>query len=284
MESFDNKVALVTGGGGDIGRELCLGLARAGGQIVAADLSGERAAATAALCREIDACPAAIGCQVDVTSRESLQSMLDDVHVKLGAVQLLCANAGVSPPLGTVTERPDSDWEFAFSVNVMGVIRTVDACVADLRAKAPDAHVMITASMGGILVRGHMPLGTYSPSKFACVGYAEELKHQLSGEDIGVSVLLPGLIDTNMAVHSAEARPRALGEQQQPARKGLSPRLKEIAITAEQAADVALAGIRGSRFYISTHSDAVDRLRPHFERMLAEIEEQGVEPGIQQRD
>ncbi len=218
--------------------------------------------------------------QVDVTDRESLAEMLNQIHAQLGTLNIVCANAGIAPPLGPVTHHDDNDWDFAFSVNVMGVIRTIDTCFDDMIKNSPDAHIMITASMGGVMVRGHMPLGAYSPSKFAVVGYGEELRHQLKESGIGVSLLCPGLIDTPIANYSAQTRPEKLGSQDEPVKTGLSPRLEAMAITPGQVADVALQGIRDNRFYIATHKGTVDRLRPHFEAMLREIDAQGVEPGL----
>lgn len=274
MKQFKDVVALVTGGGGGIGRELCLALEKEGARVISADIAFDRSKETAALCRN------ALAYEVDVTSRTSLSVLRDQIERDAGSVGLLCANAGVVPPRGPVTQVSDDDWEFATSVNLYGVIRTVDTFYPHLVASKPNAHVLITSSMGGIMVRGHMPLGSYTPSKYACVGYAEELRHQFDGEGIGVSLLLPGLIDTPMAKHSAEARPIELGSQDAPIREGLSPRLMEMAIRADSVATVAIEGIRNEYFYINTHKDAVQRIRVHFENILREIENQGVEPGI----
>ena len=207
--------------------------------------------------------------------------MAQNVRDRFGPVQLLIANAGITPPTGFAAGRPESDWEFALSVNVMGVIRTVDTFLEDLRSNAPDAHCMISASMGGLMSsEGGLSLGAYIPSKFACVGYTLELRKQFKEENIGLSMLCPGLVFTGMTHNSAEVRPDHLGTQKAPSRTDMPDFLKPTAIMPEDAAKEAIKGIRDNRFYVPTHSDSADRLRSYYDSVVSEMEGHGAVPGI----
>ncbi len=277
MTEINGRTAFVTGGGGGIGGALCRALVDRGARVAVADASLARAEAVADGCGD-----GAVAIGVDVTDRASLAAAVERARAVWGrGVDLCFANAGVMPPAGSVLERSEDDWRFALEVNVLGLANTVDACLDDLRA-SDAAHIMVTSSGGGLQVAGHLPLGIYSVSKYAAVGYAEELRAVLRDEPIGVSVLCPGLVDTAMGHHTSEVRPPERGAQAVPRYHGLSPRLRPLAITAEQAAEVAVDGMRDDRFYVLTHATTGERLHEHYGALLAEIEGQGVAPGLEE--
>ena len=274
---FPGGVAAVTGGGSGIGEALCLALAGEGMRVAVLDVNPERAEAVAGR----------IGGRahpytVDVTDRRALENLAARTEQDLGPVNLLCANAGVVTPFGSVIDRDEADWQYVLSVNLFGVIHTVDAFMEQLRGNAGNAHVLVTASMGGLVVGGHIPLGPYTVSKYACVGYCEDLRAALTPERIGVSVLAPGVVATEIMHNSSETRPDALGSQPAPPRdRGyVTPRLAAMAVTPAQAAEAALAGIRDARFYIPTHIDAAARLKRHYDAIVDELAGQGHRAGL----
>ena len=65
-------------------------------------------------------------------------------------------------PFGSVVARAEADWQYVMSVNLFGAIHTVDAFVGQLRKNAGNAHVLVTSSMGGLVVGGHIPLGQHN--------------------------------------------------------------------------------------------------------------------------
>ena len=283
MKNFKNKVAVVTGGGSGIGQAICVELAKEGAHLAVTDFSLERAQTTVEKCVADGGVSSenTIALRADVTSRDSLSDMAEKVRERFGTVELLVANAGITPPQGHAAGRPESDWDFALSVNVMGVIRTVDTFLEDLRENSPNSHCMISASMGGLMSsEGGLVLGAYIPSKFACVGYALELRKQFREEKIGISMLCPGLVYTGMTHNSADVRPQHLGKQKAPSRTDMPDFLRPSAIMPEDAAKEAIKGIQDNRFFVPTHSDSVDRLRPYYESILAEMEGHGATPGI----
>ena len=274
---FSGGVAAVTGGGSGIGEALCLALAGAGMQVAVIDVNGDRAANVA---KRIGNC--ARPYPLDVTDRQALDEQAAGIERQLGPVNLLCANAGVVMPFGSVIERNDADWQYVLSVNLFGVIHTVDAFMEQLRRNAGNAHILVTSSMGGLVIGGHIPLGPYTVSKYACVGYCEELRSALGEAGIGVSMLAPGVVNTEIMHNSSETRPGALGSQPPPPRQRgyVSPRLAAVAVTPAQAAETALEGMRNNRFYIPTHIDDAVRLKDHYDAIVTEVAGQGHKGGI----
>ena len=274
---FSGGVAAVTGGGSGIGEALCLALAAEGMQVAVLDVNGHRASTVA---ERIGS--RARPYRLDVTDPTALNEQAAEIERQLGPVSLLCANAGVVMPFGSVIERDATDWQYVLSVNLFGVIHTVDAFMEQLRRNAGNAHILVTSSMGGLVIGGHIPLGPYTVSKYSCVGYCEELRSALTGEDIGVSMLAPGVVNTEIMHNSSETRPVALGSQPPPPRQRgyVSPRLAAVAVTPAQAAETALAGMRNNRFYIPTHIDDAGRLKDHYDAIVDEMAGQGHQGGL----
>ena len=273
MQNFDGKTAVVTGGGSGIGRGISLGLAAEGMNVAVLDLNAEAAAGVA---DEIASKGGrALAIAVDVTSSEALAAAAVEVLASIGDVNLLCANAGVMLPLGPLSEKSESDWEYVFSVNVHGVVKTVDAFLPALRA-ADDAHIVNTASLGGVLSVPQIPLGVYIASKYACVGYSECLRGELASEGIGVSVLCPGVVESELYQTSATQRPERFGGPQKVSMPsvdaGGSSAVAPTAMPAEALGPIVLRAIRENRLHIFTHPDALPAVEKRFEGIRADFE------------
>ena len=180
MKNLAQKVAVVTGGGSGIGRGVALGLASEKMTLAIADIRAESAEAVAAEIKERGG--EAFAIQVDVTSVESLEAAARQVADTAGGVNLLCANAGVLGRIASLDEHTLEDWEYTLSVNLPGVVKTVKAFLPMLRKSAPDAHIVNTASIGGLMSAEGFPIGAYIASKYACVGYSEVLRGELASE------------------------------------------------------------------------------------------------------
>lgn len=218
--------------------------------------------------------------QADVTSRESLAALMRDVHNDMGRVNLLCANAGVASAPGGVLGRTDEEWDFVFRVNLMGAVKTVEAVIDDLRANRPDSRLLFTASIAGLMVRGHIPLGIYSVSKFAAVGLGEELKRQFDEEGIGMGMLLPGAVPSAMPQYSRALSSGEVLPYIDPMQVRMTDEQRSWLVSPADVAQVALDGLRKDIFYISTHADAPERLRRHYAHVVEELAACGVEPGL----
>jgi len=222
----------------------------------------------------------AVAIELDVTSVGSLAAASKEVAARAGRVNLLCANAGVLARVGPLVDHTLEDWEYTLSVNVMGIVKTVAAFLPALRESAPEAHVVTTASLGGLVSDVRAPIGAYIASKYACVGYSEMLRAELEAERIGVSVLCPGVVTSNLMATSAENRPDAFGAQPAPqlaaggggAGGASAPPPPVWAMAAEDVGPIVIRAIRSKRFYVLTHPRAWPLVEGRFQVMRADFE------------
>jgi NAD(P)-dependent dehydrogenase (short-subunit alcohol dehydrogenase family) len=270
MDDLKGRVAVVTGGGSGIGRGLARTFGAEGMTVAVADVQEPNARAVAAEIESAGGRAFAIG--VDVTSAESLEAAARRIVAQGGGVNLLCANAGVLARVGPLAAHTLEDWEYTLSVNVLGAVKTVCAFLPTLRERAPDAHVVITASLGGLASEVRAPIGAYIASKYAAVGYAEMLRAELAGEGIGVSTLCPGVVASNLMGTSAENRPDAFGAQAAPQIGGAGgasvPPALVRAMPAEDVGPIVIRAIRANRFHVLTHPQARPLVEARFRAML----------------
>jgi NAD(P)-dependent dehydrogenase (short-subunit alcohol dehydrogenase family) len=245
--------------------------------VAVADVQASNATAVAA---EIESRGGrALGIGVDVTSVDSLAAAAKEIVARAGGVNLLCANAGVLARVGPLADHTIGDWEYTLSVNVMGIVKTVAAFLPALRARAPDAHIVNTASLGGLTADVRAPIGAYIASKYACVGYSEMLRAELAGEGIGVSVLCPGVVASNLTGTSAENRPGAFGAQTAPQLAALggaggagAPPPPVRAMAAEDVGPIVIRAIRANRFHVLTHPQTKPLVEGRFRAMLGDFD------------
>src|ERR1700761_7528184 len=164
----EGKVAIVTGAGGGIGGGDSRALAAAGAKVVAADLDGEAAAATAA---EIEAVRpgAVVGVAADVADRAAIEGLLRTAEESFGPLDLYFANAGVIEGGGLSDE---AHWGRALEVNVMAHVRAAEAVLPAWLERGEGSFVT-TASAAGLLTQ--VGLAPYAVTKHAAVGFAEWL-------------------------------------------------------------------------------------------------------------
>jgi NAD(P)-dependent dehydrogenase (short-subunit alcohol dehydrogenase family) len=258
-------MAVVTGAGSGIGRALALHLAEKGMAVAAADVEADGVEATAARSTSITAHV------VDVTDGDAVGTLADDVFATHGSVHLLCNNAGVFQG-GLLWERSAADWDWVMGVNLHGIINGVQAFLPRMIAAGEAGHVVNTASMAGHVCAPYS--GPYQVSKFAAYAYSESLGHDLAavGSTIGVSVLCPSLIATNIGT-SGRNRPGASDGPQSEDVAFVETMLGEMttemgidpAIVAGQVIDAVQAG----EFFIPTNDDHRRWLENHVEDLLA---------------
>ena len=276
MDDLTGRVAVVTGGGSGIGRGVALTLGAEGMTVAVADIHQPNARAVAAEIESKGSRALAVG--VDVTSVESLAAAAEEIVARAGGVNLLCANAGVLARVAPLADHTIGDWEYTLSVNVMGIVKTVDAFLPALRASAPDAHIVNTASLGGLTADVRAPIGAYVASKYACVGYSEMLRAELAREGIGVSVLCPGVVASNLTGTSAENRPGVFGAQAAPrlgpadAGGAGAPPPPVWMMPAEDVGPIVIRAIRANRFHVLTHPRARPLVEARFRAMLEDFD------------
>jgi NAD(P)-dependent dehydrogenase (short-subunit alcohol dehydrogenase family) len=233
MQDLKGKVAVVTGAGSGIGEGIARAAATAGMKVAVADIDIDKATQVAA-----DIGAAAIAVRVDVSDLSSVEA-------------LVCNNAGVW--IGALMQDADiKDWQYLINVNLYGVIHGIKTFLP-LLVEQGEGHIVNTASMGGLI--SGPPEGLYTTTKFAVVGLSEALAMEVAEKGVGVSVLCPGLVDTNLISQSFAVRPAALDpgiQHEQPApdtASGISP----LAV-GERVMDAVFDG----SFYVITHDDYRD--------------------------
>lgn len=190
MRSVQGRVAVVTGGGGGLGRAVALALARRGCALALVDRDG---AALERVAAEVGGVSISTHV-VDVTDHEALAAMVAEVRARHGAAHLVVAAAGLAAA-GTLVDLPAEDLERVLRVNVLGVALTVRA-VLPLLLDAGEGRVVLISSMLGYL---GMPGQTaYCASKFAVRGFAESLRPELAGTGVGVTTVFPGAVRTGI--------------------------------------------------------------------------------------
>ncbi|HJQ83522.1 MAG TPA: SDR family NAD(P)-dependent oxidoreductase [Candidatus Binatia bacterium] len=205
MDQFEGRVAVITGGGGGIGAAMAKAFAARGARLVLADLD-ERAMAGVA--GELGAAGAEVlTVPTDVTSLDSVRALADAAERRFGGVHIVCNNAGIAT-FGEIVSSTHADWEYTMGVNFWGVVHGVETFVPRLLARGEGGHVVNTASMAGLV--GMRWLGVYCASKFAVVGLTEALHRELADRGIGVSVLCPMIVQTNINENSVRNRPTSL--------------------------------------------------------------------------
>jgi NAD(P)-dependent dehydrogenase (short-subunit alcohol dehydrogenase family) len=270
VDSLRDRVAVVTGGGSGIGRALVDVFAREGARVVVADIdeAGATEAARAVAARG----GVALAVRTDVTELAQVQALADRAFSELGAVDVLCNNAGVAlwGGLEQVTHR---DWQWALGVNLWGVIHGLEAFLPRMIASGRRGHVVNTASMAGLVAtRG---LGVYNTTKYAVVGLSETLVKDLAPYGIGVSVLCPMGVATRIR-SSDRNRPAHL--RNETSREPAPVTLDGETLAPEVVAEMVLSAILENRLYVITHHEALDSIRRRFQRIERAILEQKPRP------
>jgi len=254
MRDLAGRVALVSGGGSGIGRGIAIALAGEGMRVVVADIEGDAAEAVAAKLAASGA--EAIAEVVDVSDVASVEALADRCDERYGGVDVLCNNAGV---VGHTPIGPDSleSWRWILDVNLFGVVHAINAFVPRMRARVAasggEAHVVNTSSLGGGLIAGDgWEITAYRASKFAIVAMSRDLRGELAGSGIGVSVLCPGGVETRIW-EAGRNRPAERGGPETWERPG---RLEgERVIGPLEVGRRVLHAIRENELYAITHPE-----------------------------
>ena len=190
MSEFADKVVVVTGGATGIGEAIVRIFAAERARVVILDLNQDRAGA---LARDLGS-NVSFG-EIDVTKRASVEAAFAQVVERLGGVDVLCANAGVSTMQKSV-DLTDDDWNFNMDVNAKGVFLCNQIAVRHFLATDKRGVIVNTASLAGKV--GAPLLAHYSASKFAVLGWTQGLARELAPKGIRVNAVCPGFVRTGM--------------------------------------------------------------------------------------
>lgn len=259
MELNEGQVAVITGGASGIGLALAEALGARGLAVVIADIQQDTLDAAAETLSASGIDVLAVRC--DVTSEQSVNDLADASFGWKGHVDVVCNNAGVVH-FGPAFEDLDS-WRWVIDVDMWGVIYGCLAFTPRMLESGRPGHIVNTASTAGIL--GFSRIASYVAAKHAVVGMSQSMYFELEPTDVGISVLCPGVVTTN--INTSERN-----------RPGTDPTSVELqpfgtdrteAMTPAQVSDIVIAAIEADQFWILPHE--------HYGELALEVAQRRVE-------
>src|ERR1700758_3036628 len=266
MIDISDKTPIVTGAASGIGLGIATELAEAGANVVMADIQKE--AVEQAAHRLSGTNKQVLPVRIDVTQEQSVIDALAKAEHRFGKLHIACNNAGV-PMHGTpLVDVPPGDWEFVIGVNIWGIIHGIRHFVPAILKHGEEGHVVNTASVAGFQNRRGTNQGPYSMSKYAALSLSEALEHELEGTNVGVSVLCPGPVNTNIA-RGARNRPDHLGGPQTRANEEavLAERLATTGLDPKRVGERVVDAIRTKAFYAFVSAVPADTIKARHRRI-----------------
>ncbi len=268
IQSFEGKIAFITGGASGIGLGISKVLVERGAQVVIADLRQDHIDNALAGFAGGGKSNAVSALQLDVTNREKYREAAQKMLDQFGGIDILVNNAGVGLE-GPLLEATYADYDFGFGVNVGGVINGFTEFLPQMVAHGRGGHIVSTASLAAEVV---MPsqMAIYAASKAAVCHFCESVKAELAGHDIGVSILLPGPVKSNIH-ETIDNRPEHLREgsgfkaaEKKLARRIVGDNWMEPVDVGHLVAD----GILANTTYLVTHGMYKDAMRARAQAVL----------------
>lgn len=268
---YSGKVAVITGGASGIGYATASRLADLGCQLVLVDMQPDALDAAVARLRERTDVRVE-GRVCDVSDFEAMTALAEDIFGSFGTVHILFNNAGVAVS-GPVAEMSHADWRWIIDVDLWGPIHGVETFLPRMRAAGEGGHLLFTSSFAGLVP--NVGLGPYCVAKYGVVALAEVLQKELREDGIGVSVLCPMRVATNIG-RSERNRSEAYSggavsppideqdEEQGEDNRDLAGRILDV----NDVAAMVIRAIDDGELYILPHEES----RAFVQRRFARIE------------
>ena len=245
--TFAGKRCFLTGAASGIGRATALRLAAEGAELYLTDRNQDGLEMTVA---DVRALGGRVGEHraLDITDYDAVEGFAADIHRHHPSMDVVMNIAGVSA-WGTVDQLTHAQWSSMVSVNLMGPIHVIETFVPPMMAAGRGGHLVNVSSAAGLVA---FPWhAAYSASKYGLRGLSEVLRFDLARHRIGVSVVVPGAVDTPL-VKTVEI---AGVDRDNPRVNRWIDRFVGHAVSPERAADKILAGVSKNRFLIYTSND-----------------------------
>jgi NAD(P)-dependent dehydrogenase (short-subunit alcohol dehydrogenase family) len=276
VESFEGRAAVITGGANGIGFATAREFARRGARVMLADID------QAALDDAVETLRAdgvdAHGVVCDVRNLDNVDHLADEAFRVFGDVHVVFNNAGIAYA-GPIAQTSHDDWRFVIDVDLWGPIHGVEAFLPRLIAQDADSHIVFTSSFAGLIP--NVGLGPYCVAKYGVVALAETLAREVRANGIGVSVLCPMIVETNLLSNTERVRSADYG----PASPSAAETVQQLAsdptddsvLNVEDVASLTADAIMANRLYVLPHRAARDSIRRRFERIDRTFEDQATQ-------
>ncbi|APE15897.1 short chain dehydrogenase [Mycobacterium sp. WY10] len=246
-DGFSGKRVFITGAASGIGRATALRLAREGAELYLTDVNADGLEQTVADAR-------ALGAEVpehralDISDYDAVAGFAADIHTRHPAMDIVMNIAGISA-WGTVDQLTHRHWRSMIEVNLMGPIHVIETFLPPMVAAGRGGQLVNVSSAAGLVA---LPWhAAYSASKYGLRGLSEVLRFDLARHDIGVSLVVPGAVDTPL-VQTVQI---AGVDRDHPKVQKWVKRFGGHAVSPEKVADAILAGVTKNRFLIYTSPD-----------------------------
>ena len=270
LESFAGKRALVTGAVSGLGFGIAKALAAEGCRLALGYRSEADRESAARWFRDAGHA-APLFLPLDVADRAAWAAARDAVEREFGRLHILVNNAGISV-FGPMDKATYQDWDWILGVNLGGVINGLVTFLPHMEAHGETGHVVNVASMAAFLAGPQA--GIYTTSKFAVRGLTESLRYTLAPTRLGVSLMCPGLVDTN-AYASALKRPAEFAETglgtADPAVLGQLAPVFATGMSIEEAGQRLVAGMKRGDFWILSHGGYEEDFREIHDELMAAL-------------
>lgn len=251
MKNLQGRIAVVTGGGSGLGRGSALAFARAGAKVLLADIDPDGAEETGRQVRDLGGEAAFVRC--DVADRDAYQALRATALERFGRCDIVMNNVGVLA-CGRPEDIPVGEWERVLNINLMSVVRSLEAFLPGLLEQG-EGHIVNVASTAALFPYAYDRL-PYAASKAAIVSLSEGLALYLRPRGIGVTLFCPGPMATNIGKEvrrwSDNLRPRGPGPDY-------------VFVTGDEAGEMLVAAVREERFIGFTHPQVLGPMKQRVE-------------------
>ncbi len=269
MQDFKNEIAFITGGASGAGFGQAQVFGRAGCRIVIADIRAPQVEAAVAQLKGEGI--EAHGIVLDIMDRAAYARAADEVERVYGGPPALLFNTAGVNSFGPVENTSYDDFDWLIGVNLGGVINGMVTFVPRMIASGRPGHIVTTSSLGGLM--GSAFAAPYSAAKAAVINLMESYRQGLEKYGIGVSVLCPANIKSNIA-EASKLRPAAFGQSGYVENEDTVASLHSIhmhGMEPVQLAEYLKAGIEANQLYIIPYPEAKDGLRQHFDQIVEAV-------------
>jgi NAD(P)-dependent dehydrogenase (short-subunit alcohol dehydrogenase family) len=252
MKNLKGKIAFITGAASGMGRGMARIFAQAGVNIALGDI--DVASLEAARDEIAGLGVVARAYLLDVSDRAQMYEIADAVESDFGKVHIVCNNAGVGSGAPALDETPDEIFDWMFAINTMGPINGFKAFAPKLKKHGEGGHIVNTASIAGVRIAPGMNNGIYAGTKFAVVALSFAMQDAMAPHGIGVSVLCPAGVDTNI-YRAGRVRPERFGGPFEREISSVMATLLKQGLSPDQIGRYVLRAIEDNDFFIFTHPE-----------------------------
>jgi 2-hydroxycyclohexanecarboxyl-CoA dehydrogenase len=204
MGKLDSKIAIVTGAGQGIGRAIAIKLAAEGASVAVTDVNEATAKDTAEAIAGGEPRSRALAIRTDVTSRESVAAMIEQVRQEFGRIDVLVNNAGWDK-VGPFTDSDPADWDRIIAINLYGVLNTCHAVLPIMVAQGSGTVVSLASDAGRVGSSGE---AVYAAAKGGIIAFTKTIAREMARHQVTANCVCPGPTDTALLASAFGDNPK----------------------------------------------------------------------------